>query len=120
MSYLNIAITIVIGKKIITVNMMMIMMTKNPEDIATEDLAISSVAKSSVAISSAHPDDELINMMNMMLIMMMQMMILGVESASSTATCWANPIICPAFALIPSSIHTITMIVMMMMNMRMI
>ena len=37
--------------------MMMIMMTKNPEDIATEDLAISSVAKSSVAISSAHHDD---------------------------------------------------------------
>ena len=36
---------------------MMIMMTKNPEDIATEDLAISSVAKSSVAISSAHRED---------------------------------------------------------------
>ena len=65
-------------------------------------------------------DDELIDMMKMMLIMMMQLMILGVESASSTATCWANPIICPAFALIPSSIHTITMIVMMMMTMRMI
>ena len=34
---------------------MMMMMTTNPEYLATEDLAI---AKSSVAISSAHQDDE--------------------------------------------------------------
>ena len=40
-------------KKIIIANMMM--MTKNPEYIATEDLAI---AKSTVAISSAHRDDD--------------------------------------------------------------
>ena len=38
------------NNKIIIVNMMM-MMTTNPEYLATEDLAI---AKSSVAISSAH------------------------------------------------------------------
>ena len=43
-----------INNKIIIVNMMM-MMTTNPEYLATEDLAI---AKSSVAISSAHQDDE--------------------------------------------------------------
>ena len=34
---------------------MMMMMTTNPEYLATEDLAI---AKSSVAISSAHHDDD--------------------------------------------------------------
>ena len=48
---INIAITIDINTNIFITNMMMIKMTKNPEDIAMEDLAI---AKSSVAISSAH------------------------------------------------------------------
>ena len=52
---INSLITFVINNKTIIGNMMM-MMTKNPEDIATEDLAI---AKSSVAISSAHHPDGL-------------------------------------------------------------
>ena len=51
---INIAITIDISTNIFITNMMMIKMTKNPEDIAMEDLAI---AKSSVAISSAHHDE---------------------------------------------------------------
>ena len=52
---INIAITIDINTNIFITNMMMIKMTKNPEDIAMEDFAI---AKSSVAISSAHRCDD--------------------------------------------------------------